>query len=414
PWRDNVLIFTLDGGGDGICATVCIGNDGKFKRIAQTKTGNSIGNLYSRTTYLLGMKPWEHEWKVSGLAPYAPEEGTKKAYQVFKKFLTLPDDSLTFQNLTNVRSHDFYPLLRKRLEGIRFDMICGGVQRITEELITKWIKNAIKKTGNHKIVLGGGVFMNVKVNLAISKLKEVENMFVFPSCGDESLAIGAAYYVYKEKTQNKIPPLQEIYFGTEYSGEEIELSVSDEFEIEYHKDIEKVIGDLVADNEIVANFQGRMEWGARALGNRSILADPSDRDNIKKLNLMIKHRDWFMPYSPSILDIDADKYIENPKQIRAPYMIMAFDTKSKNIDDMIAAVHPYDLTARPQILEKEWNPRYYKIIERFRKRTGRGVILNTSFNLHGDPIVCSPQDAIYTFKKSDLKYLAMGNYLVIK
>ena len=287
-------------------------------------------------------------------------------------------------------------------------------------------KNSIRKTGIHKIALGGGVFMNVKANLFISNLKEVEDMFVFPSCGDESLAIGAAYQLYagKCKELNKkvnIPPLKDIYFGQEFSQEEIEERLNQEgitdgsdFKVEYYDEIEDVIADLLANNEIVANFQGRMEWGARALGNRSILANASDWGNVKKINMMIKSRDFWMPFAPSILDIYENVYVENHKRIKAPYMIMAFETKPEKVNHLIAAVHPYDLTARPQIVEEDWNPRYYKILTRFRENTGYGGLLNTSFNLHGDPICCTPQDAIYTFKNSGIRYLAIGNFLVQK
>jgi len=179
---------------------------------------------------------------------------------------------------------------------------------------------------------------------------------------------------------------------------------------EKYDGIEEVVGELLTKGKIVARFNGRVEWGPRALGNRSILADPRDFRVVRKLNSAIKQRDFWMPFAPTILEERMNEYLVNARPAR--YMILAFNTTEKR-DEIIAAIHPQDFTARPQTLN-DWNPSYRKVIERFEEETGVGGILNTSFNLHGYPIVGTPELAIWTFKNSGLEYLAIGNYLVKK
>ena len=179
PWKDErVLILTNDGSGDGLCSTVYIGEDGNLNKIAETPKGSSIGNIYSRVTFMLGLVPWEHEWKVMGMAPYAPESGAKKSYEVFNKYLSVPDGALTLKRNISEPTYLIYPRLRRELELHRFDWISAGLQRFTEELLCKLVRNAIRKTGIHKIALSGGVFMNVKANKRIMEMEEVEDIFV--------------------------------------------------------------------------------------------------------------------------------------------------------------------------------------------------------------------------------------------
>ena len=424
PWKDEkVLVLTNDGSGDGLCSTVYVGEDGNLNKIAETPKGNSIGNIYSRVTFMMGLVPWEHEWKVMGMAPYAPESGAKKSYGVFKNYLSIPDGTLTLKRNIPEPTYLIYPRLRRELELHRFDWISAGLQRFTEEMLCRWIKNAIEKTGIHKVALGGGVFMNVKANKLIMEMKEVEDIFVFPSCGDESNSIGAAYRVYVEKCRElgkgiDIQPLREIYFGPSFTDEDIEKTLSKSkmdanFSYEHIGDIEKRIAELIAQGEIVARCKGRMEFGARALGNRSILADASNYGCVRMINMMVKKRDFWMPFAPVIMKEREGDYIINPKKVCAPYMMLSFDTSEKR-GEFIAAVHQADLTARPQIIEEDWNPEYYKILKEFEKETGSGVLLNTSFNLHGYPIVYGPEEALWVFENSGLEYLALGNYLVYK
>ncbi|MBE9595136.1 MAG: hypothetical protein IMF19_16850, partial [Proteobacteria bacterium] len=424
PWKDEkILVLTNDGSGDGLCSTVYIGEDGNLNKIAETPKGNSIGNIYSRVTFMLGLVPWEHEWKVMGMAPYAPESGMEKSYEVFKEYLSVPDGALTLKRNISEPTYLIYPRLRKELELHRFDWISAGLQRFTEETLCKWVKNAIEKTGIHKIALSGGVFMNVKANKHIVEMKGVDDIFVFPSCGDESNSIGAAYWVHAEKCRElgedvDIPPLCEIYFGPSFTDEDIEETLSKSkmdtnFSYEHVDDIEKRIAELIAQGGIVARCKGRMEFGARALGNRSILADASNYGCVRTINMMVKKRDFWMPFAPVIMKERENDYIINPKKVCAPYMMLSFDTTEKR-DELIAAAHQADLTARPQIIEEYWNPEYYKILKEFERETGSGVLLNTSFNLHGYPVVYGPEEALWVLENSGLEYLALGNYLVTK
>jgi carbamoyltransferase len=185
-------------------------------------------------------------------------------------------------------------------------------------------------------------------------------------------------------------------------------------EVSHVPEIEKTIAELLTRNEIVARFQGRMEFGARALGNRSILANPSNPTVVRTINEMIKCRDFWMPFAPSVLEERGDDYFIKPRRMKAPYMIITFDTKEKKRAKIGAVIHPYDYTARPQEVYEVSNPRYYKLIKYFESLTGDGIILNTSFNLHGEPVVCSPEDAFRVFDISGLKYLAIEDFLLTK
>ena len=426
PWvgDEKVLVLTCDGSGDGISSTVNIGQNGKITRIAKTENRASLGKIYSRITLLLGMKPWEHEYKIMGLAPYADEVGVEKSKKVLDELLEVKESSLEFSTKSELSMNYCYEFLKTRLENHRFDWIAGGIQQLTEELLKKWVINALEKTGCRKIVCAGGVFMNVKANMHISELDMIDEIFIFPSAGDESLAIGSAMYAYSEIFEEMgkkihLEPLGPIYLGMGFSDSEIEDEIGKNelqrgFSVEYDKDIEKHAAELLSQGEIVARFKDEMEWGARSLGNRSILADPSSFDKVRDINLAIKQRDFWMPFAPSIISEKQEEYIENPKKIKAPYMVMGFHTKKRAHKELASAIHSYDLTARPQLLEKKFNPAYYDLISNFEKHTGIPALLNTSFNLHGYPIVCTPTDAIDTLKKSGLRHLAIGNYLISK
>ena len=413
---DNNLVITCDGSGDAVCATVNIGKGKEIKRIAEISNYNSIGEFYTQVTQYLGMKPMSHEYKVMGLAPYAKEEHSNKTLQLFERFFEVNSKSpLMFKNTSGFWKWRFIEAFQTLLMGHRFDNIARAAQTLVENIVVTWIKNCMAHTGIYNLVLSGGVFMNVKANSMILDLPEVTQLFIFPSCGDESLAISAAIVKSIELGQENIEPLGPLYFGSEFTDEQIEQALSDiqkEFKIEKIEGIDEFVGKQLAQGKVIARFSGRMEWGARALGNRSILADARNRDVIMKINEAIKNRDFWMPFAPSILEERADEYLINPKGFYAPYMIMAFPTKEKARKDLIAALHPYDFTARPQIVRESWNPSYYRVLKAFEKETGVGGILNTSFNLHGDAIVCTPQDAIHTFKNSALDALAMGHYYV--
>jgi len=200
PCRDEkILVFTSDGSGDGLCGSVCIGEKGELKKIAEVPKGNSIGNVYSNVTFMLGLVPWEHEWKIMGMAPYAYEKDMKKSYEVFSKYMELDKENLSFVRHIPEATNYIYSRLRKDFEFHRFDWISAGVQEFTEELLVDWVREASRKTGIRKVCMSGGVFMNVKANKRIMELDEVDDIFPFPSAGDESNSIGAAYYLYNKK-----------------------------------------------------------------------------------------------------------------------------------------------------------------------------------------------------------------------
>jgi len=427
PDRPNrVLVLTNDGAGDGLCATVNVGEDGRISKIAEIPEADSLGNIYAMITFIMGMVPLEHEYKLMGLAPYASERATAQVYDFLKKLLYFPEAGGTIWKRAAGCPETFYSydFLRDALALKRFDGICGGLQKFSEEMLTTWVTNCIRRTGITDVALGGGVFMNVKANKAVSEIPELTSLFVFPSCGDESNAIGAAYVAYRDKclADGKDPalePLGPVYFGPEHDDTEIEKALTGakaagrDFSFTKTEDIEAEAARLLAQGVVVGRAKGRMEFGARALGNRSILADPTVPGVIKIINDMIKNRDFWMPFAPSILAERSGDYIVNPKNIEAPYMIMSFDTTEK-VSEMTAAVHPYDNTARPQIVNSDWNPDYHRLLKEFERLTGRGVILNTSFNLHGYPIVSSPEDAVDVFLESGMTHLAIGSYLAVK
>ena len=419
-YGDKVLVMTLDGGGDGLCSTIYVGENGSLTRIAQTEEGHSIGNIYARATFYMGMTPLEHEYKLMGMAPYAKKEYYMETYQKLHALLKV--DDLTFKRMTWFSTFECYPLLERIFERERFDNVTGALQDFTEDLMVEWVKNAIRKTGIGNLAMGGGSFMNVKANKRIMELDEVKNIFVFPSCGDESCAIGAAFEVYSQMCKNygteTKTQLTDLYQGPDYADDEIEaelMNASKTHKIEYtkSKEAEKWVAAKLGENEAVARFYGRVEFGARALGNRSILANGSDFLNVRFLNEAVKQRDFWMPFAPSILKEAQQDYLVNPKNINAPYMILAFDTTERR-KDIVAAIHPADQTARPQVVSTDFNPNYHRLLEIYEKVTGFGGLLNTSFNLHGEPIVCSPRDALHTFLNSGLKHLTIGEFVVSK
>ncbi|MEM4270769.1 MAG: carbamoyltransferase C-terminal domain-containing protein [Candidatus Pacearchaeota archaeon] len=418
PWKGEALVLTLDGSGDGLSATVSAGKDYKIERIAETTFYDSLSNnLYSEITGYLGMKRWEHEYKVMGLAPYGKDDGL---IEELRKIIRInPKKPLEFQNTFGVYLWQVTEKLSKALMGRRFDNIAWANQRYFEELIAQWVKNAIKYTGIHNIVCSGGAFLNVKANKILRELPEVDKAFFYPAADDGGTPVGAALAGYvglcqEKKIKPKIYPLADIYYGKKFTNEEIEEIIKKTKwgrKAELVKTgLEKEIARLLNKGKIVGRFAGRDEWGPRALGNRSILADPRDLKVINKLNFAIKQRDFWMPFAPSLLEEEAKNYLVDFHPAR--YMIEAFDTKEK-AQGIIATLHQFDKTCRPQTVNF-WNLSYRKIIEEFQKLTGVSGILNTSFNLHGFPIVGSPATALFTFENSGLDVLILENWVIEK
>jgi carbamoyltransferase len=425
PWwqEEPILVLTNDAGGDGLCATVSIGEEGKLNRIAGVPVSESIGYVYSMVTFLLGMVPEEHEYKLMGMAPYSSADKNRPVKEDLQRlFGFVSDDAgLTWLRRNGCPPTQYsYRFFHGLLETRRFDCVCGGLQDFCEEMLLRWVRNCIRSTGIGKLALSGGVFMNVKANKRIMELPEVESVYIAPSCGDETNCLGAALDTYSRERRKKpdLPPLQpltSLYLGPEFGDKAVAGALAASgVHYMHHHDVERNIAELLAAGEVVARFKGPMEFGARALGNRSILANPSRRDVIRIINEMIKCRDFWMPFAPSLLPERINDYVVNPKNIDAPYMIICFDTRSEHRKDLLAASHPYDYTVRPQVVLPNWNPSYYALLKYFEGMTGIGGVLNTSFNLHGYPIVCTPEDALKVFHESGLRYMGIGNFLVRK
>lgn len=419
-YTDEVLVITVDGDGDGKSAGIFLGKNGDLTELESLPAKHSVGRVYSYLTFLFNMVPFEHEYKIMGLAPYCKDrDRIEKCKKDFFALMNFNNDSDTFW-----RYKGTYPTVQSAgkefkavFENYRFDILSAALQEFTEDLLCETVNRAVSKYNIGTIALAGGVFMNVKANMLIAKLSGVNNVFVFPSCGDESLPIGAANYIYYKQTMKHPEPLEGFYFGDNFSVLENELNKLDKSKIEIKKEnnIELKIAQLLANGEIVGRVKGRMEFGARALGNRSILANPSIEDVLRTINDMIKNRDFWMPFAPSVLAEDISDYffIDN-SVLDYQYMIFTCESKPEKRKYARNALHPYDFTGRPQAVRREHNADYHSLISEYKKITGESLILNTSYNLHGFPIVRTQEQALHVFLESGLNYLALDNYLLIK
>ncbi|MBI2011694.1 carbamoyltransferase [Candidatus Daviesbacteria bacterium] len=409
----EALIFTCDGVGDFESATLSKYSDDRIKKIVSINSQQSLGFFYQHITQFLGLKPIEDEYKVMGLAPYADPKKAFHTYKLLSPYFKFSLKQNKWQIL--VSEHHLQGKFPKLLLNKRFDHIAYSAQRIIEELLIRWVKKALEEFKINNLVFGGGVFANVKVNQKIASLDRVNSSFFMPSPGDESNAIGGAFYSYFQLTGQKPKPISHLYLGPQFSEKEIKRSLKgkSKYKVEKISDINSTLARLLAKGEVVARFAGRMEYGARALGNRSILANPKNPSIVEFINSAIKNRDFWMPFAPTILRSNAKKYLKIHSS-DSLFMNVSFETTKKAWEDLAAALHPFDKTTRPQILDQEINPSYYDLIKKFEKLTGVGAILNTSFNLHGEPLVASPEDALRVFDSSKLKYLALENILIEK
>ncbi len=419
--KKKVLALTVDGFGDGLNSTIGIFDEkGNYKRVYQTNLC-AIARIYRYMTLILGMKPNEHEYKLMGLAPYGREKYGKKALNIFRSTLQVKGTKFVWK----IKPTDSYFWFKERLEGERFDNIAWAVQTWVEELLTKWVKNCVKKYKISNVTISGGVALNIKAMGKIAKLKEVKRLFVGGSASDESMALSAGICLLHNLNKKKgigfgfkkFPQIQNLYLGPENKFDQENLILkklnNKKFKI-YKRFTNKQIAKFLSEGKIIARCAGRMEFGQRALGNRSILADPRNLNIKEKINAAIKNRDFWMPFAPVILKKISKKYLINPKNLESPYMTIGFDTTKLGYKKMSAACHPADKTARAQILKKKDNEKLYNLIEEFYKITGTGALLNTSFNLHGYPIVNTIKDAIYVFKNSELDGLLLNNFFVLK
>jgi carbamoyltransferase len=407
---DNTLIVTADAWGDDLSGSISLysKSKGQIERVKEYNHRDfQLARIYRYTTLVLRMLANEHEYKVMGLAPYYNGPVTEKVEKVFDKMLVNDGLEFTF----NKEIPDIYNYLQNNLKNFRFDHIASGLQSFTEKILVNWFSSALKKYESTSVVYSGGVSMNVKANLKISKIPQIKRFFVCGAGTDETLPIGACYH-WAEMNNINPKPLSTLYLGAEASYSESDIASLNQFTITKFVSEDQIL-EKILENKIIAICRGRMEMGQRALGNRSIIADPRTRLNVEKINHSIKMRDFWMPFAPIVLEEHQQTLLENPKNLDSPFMTIAFETKEGK-NKIPAAVHQSDGTARAQLLKKEHNPILWNMIFKFYQKTGIPALLNTSLNLHGEPIVRTVQDAIRVFTKSDLEVLWLNNHIIEK
>jgi len=406
----NATVLTIDGGGDGVSAKAFDVTEGRITELRKVRSFDSLGAFYSYITEISGFKAGRHEGKITGLAAH----GKPIYVDLLDSLITYRDGG--FVNVGNIFFHSAVEELRKRLpaEWNREDL-AASIQLHTERMVKAFARHWVRQTGHRDVALAGGLFGNVRINQEIHELPEVDRCFVHPGMSDCGMGIGAALACHYDREPRPEPDtrcLDVVYKGPEYSEDEIEAALNGG-DIDYarHEDIEREVARLLSKGAVVARFDGRMEYGPRALGNRSILYQPTDPSVNNWLNEALK-RTEFMPFAPSVLAEEADRCFHGVETAErtARFMTITFDCTDWMKEHCAGVVH-VDGTARPQLVREADNPSYHRIIRAFAELTGLPVIINTSFNLHEEPIVCSPEDAVRAFQIGHLDYLAMGPFL---
>lgn len=450
PYKE-AAILTIDGVGEWNTTTIGYGKETDIEIKKYLDYPHSLGMLYSAFTYFCGFKVNSGEYKLMGLAPY----GSPVYYNTIMEHLIDVKEDGSFR--LNLEYFDF-PYGRTMIHstfGELFDMerrlpeskitigymnLAASIQKVTEEIVVKLAATSCELCGTRNLVLAGGTALNCVANGKILEKGIVDNLWIQPAAGDAGGAIGAAYIGYYEYLGGKCRHIEKAYntyLGPEYSDGEVGafLKRNGYPAIRMKQDRADIIARMLAKGKVVGLFQGRMEMGPRALGNRSILASASDEKMQSKLNIKIKHRESFRPFAPSVLLEDAQKYFE--LKAESPYMLLCvpvnkelrtdFDIGNalkQNNGDMtkivntkrseIPAVTHVDFSARVQTVTKEMNEKYYDILKAYAKLCGESVICNTSFNVRGEPIVCTPEDAYACFMKTDMDALVLEDYLLLK
>lgn len=419
----KTLNVSIDAYADGInyAAWVFERKKNFLKKIKIIRSNKSIiARLYRYTTLILNLKPDQHEYKVMGMAPYAKAKYTLGLIEKLKKIQTVR--GIDFKWLKKPK--DTYFFFKNFFEDYRFDTIAGALQSYTEYLLINLFKNLIKKLKVKQINYAGGVAMNVKANMKLSYLKKSVKIHVPFAPDDTSQSIGGAFALHsdlleKKKTSIQISKLTTPYLGRDIENKEIldlifKVKKNKKFKV-FKKNIINIAAKLLSKNYILARCAGKAEYGARALGNRSILANPSNLDLKNIINNKIKSRDFWMPFAATVLKEKKKYYfVTNPSSDSLKYMTNCLKIKNKFADHLKAAIHPADNTCRVQLLAKKDNESYYKLIKTFGKLTGKYALLNTSLNFHGFPLANSITDAFNIVKKSDLDGLILDNFLIVK
>lgn len=408
----DALVVTMDASGDGSSSLVYDVSGGKWKRLHRVASYDSLGSYYAYITHICGFIAGKHEGKITGLAAHG-----KDIYKdILNRFITYRDGTMV--NCGNAWYTAAIEKLQKALpqDATREDL-AATIQTVAEEITTQYIDHWSTLAKKKHIALAGGVFGNVKINQKVHELRNVDSIFIHPAMADEGLAAGAAlalaYQLSPNPSELSTRCLDHVYLGPDFSDAAVAQALDDEgISYTYHEECEEEIARLISEGYVVARVTGRMEYGPRALGNRSILYRPDEPSVNTWLNANLK-RTEFMPFAPSTLAEDADKCYVGVEGARdaARFMTVTFQCTEEMKATCKGVVH-IDGTARPQLVSKEDNPSYYRIIQAFKELTGLSSIVNTSFNIHEEPIVCTPHDAIRAFKIGHLDVLAIGSFIV--
>ena len=448
---ESAAVLTLDGVGEWTTTSLAIGSGHNLRVVKEIHFPHSIGLLYSAFTYYTGFKVNSGEYKVMGLAPYGEP---RYADLIKEKLITVADDG-SFQldmsyfdyatglTMTNKKFHALFggPPRTSETELTQREMdLAASVQKVTEDVIIKLARGIAKETGESNLCLAGGVALNCVANGILLREKIFNNIWIQPAAGDAGGALGAAlstWYIHhgNERTVSKErDAMKGSYLGPEFSDTEIEAELNacgGVYERRSENEIIDEVAETLSDEKAVGWMQGRMEFGPRALGGRSIIADPRSPKMQKQLNLKVKYRESFRPFAPSILREDVSEWFEQDTD--SPYMLLVANVKEDKrhamteeeealfgIDKLnvprssVPAITHIDNSARIQTVHDDTNPRYHAVISKFKQKTGCPIVVNTSFNVRGEPIICTPTDAFKCFMGTDLDVLVVGNYLLIK
>ncbi len=421
----KAAILTIDGVGEWDTASYGVGDRIQIDLHRELRYPHSLGLLYNAFTYYLGFKVNSDEYKVMGLAPY----GTPKFTNKIKQLIDIRDDG-SFKldldyfaypyglRMTNERFHRLFdePLRIPESELTQTHKdIAASIQAVTEEIVLKMARHLYQETRLPDICLAGGVALNSVANGRLLRESPFENVFIQPAAGDAGGAIGAAFFTYNSLLKNPQRfGMEHANWGPEFDHDEIQLFLRNEgiSFIDYSDEqlIEKV-AELIAADKIIGWFQGRMEFGPRALGNRSILANPRNPAMKDILNNKIKFREDFRPFAPVVLEEDAADYFEIDRP--SPFMLLVAQVKDEKRAEIPAVTH-INGSARIQTINQQQNPFLYKLLQAFKKITGCPVLVNTSFNVRGEPIVCTPREAFQCYQNTGMDYLVMGNCIINK
>lgn len=408
---DQGLMVTLDGAGDGHSSHVYEVVDGVWSHLHSVPSFDSLGDYYGYVTQLSGFKAGKHEGKITGLAAY----GEPSYRDILDEFIRFEEGSIV--NVGNTFRHAALKKLRSALpDDFSMENLAATIQEVAEDIATRYVGYWRDKTGHSKIALAGGVFANVKINQRIHEIPGVSSVFVFPAMSDEGIAGGAALFQYWDSDEGRaatpIRSFDHAYLGPEFTDSEIASALKENgVETTAPKDMASAVAELIAEGYVIARFNGRMEYGPRALGNRTIMYRPDEPSVNDWLNKRLG-RTEFMPFAPLVLAEDADKYfigLEGAEDT-ARFMTITFDCTDLMKETCPGVVH-IDGTARPQLISQADNPSCYEIVKEFKRLTGLSCMVNTSFNIHEEPIVCTPQDAIRAFQDGHLDFLAIGPFL---